>query len=108
LSVLTPGQFQLSRRYASQIAQLSAQIDKIQQPSVVNIQNYTPTDADFIPAQRKESRAKSIVKFSEPIQGNSSEDESLDNTIFHLEESIKEKEALVADLWKSLKLQKKN
>jgi hypothetical protein len=68
--------------------------------------NYTPTDADFIPAQRKESRAKGVVKFSEPIQETHSEDESLDNTIFHLEESIKEKEALVVDLWKSLKLQK--
>ena len=31
-------------------------------------QNYTPTDVDFIPAQRKESREKCIVKFSEPIQ----------------------------------------
>jgi len=106
LSVLTPGQFHLSRRYAYQISQLSTQIDKIQQPSVVNIHNYTPTDADFIPAQRKESREKSIVKFSEPIQETLLEDETLDNTIFHLEESIREKEALVVDLWKSLKLQK--
>ena len=67
LSVLTPRQFHLSIRYASQIAQLTAQIDKIQQPSMVNIHNYTPTDVDFIPAQRKESREKSIVKFSKPI-----------------------------------------
>ena len=73
---------------------------------MVNIQNYTPIDVDFIPAQRKESRDKSIVKFSEPIQETLLEDETLDNTIFHLEESIREKEALVVDLWKSLKLQK--
>jgi hypothetical protein len=64
LSILTPGQFHLFRRYASQIAQLTAQIAKLQQPSVVNIQSYTPTDVDFIPAQRKESRTKGIVKFS--------------------------------------------
>jgi hypothetical protein len=68
LSTLTPGQFQLSRRYASQLSQLSAQIEKIQQPSVVNIHNYTPTDVDFMPSQHKDSRAKGIVKFSEPIK----------------------------------------
>jgi len=38
LSLLTPGQFQLSKRYNSQISLLFPQIEKIQQPSVVNIQ----------------------------------------------------------------------
>jgi hypothetical protein len=32
--------------------------------------------------------------------------ESLDNTIFHLEEEIKEKEVLIKELWKTLKLQR--
>ena len=36
----------------------------------------------------------------------STESESLNDTIFHLEETIREKEALVQELWKSLKLQK--
>jgi hypothetical protein len=48
LFVLTTGQFHLSRRYASQISQLSAQIDQLQQPSVVNIHHYTPKDVDFM------------------------------------------------------------
>jgi len=39
LSTLTPGHFQLSKRYHAQISFLSAQIAKLQQPSVVNIQN---------------------------------------------------------------------
>jgi hypothetical protein len=34
------------------------------------------------------------------------EEDSLDKTITNLEESIKEKEALIAELWKSLKMQK--
>ena len=60
-----------------------------------------------MPSQHKDSREKGIVKISEPIQKeNPLDEDSLDNTIFHLEESIREKEALVANLWKSLKLQK--
>jgi hypothetical protein len=93
MSTLTPGQFRLSDRYASQIASLTAQIDAIKQPSVVNIHHYTPTDADFIkaPTPITKGKGKSIVKISEPIQEDISEPESLNNTIFHLEEEIKEK-----------------
>jgi hypothetical protein len=47
ISVLTPGQFSLYERYSSQLEQLNAQIQSLQQPSVVNIHHYTPTDADF-------------------------------------------------------------
>jgi hypothetical protein len=110
LSRLTPGQFQLSKTLCFSNSLLSAQIAKLQQPSVVNIQNYTPKDADFIHLKPKASRAKGIVKISERNKEENLhlEEDSLDNTIFHLEESIKEKEALVKDLWKSLKLQKKN
>jgi hypothetical protein len=55
MSALTPGQFQLSDRYASQIARLTDQIDAIQQPSVVNIHHYTPTDAEFIRPSKQEN-----------------------------------------------------
>lgn len=73
----------------------------------MNIHNYTPKDSEFIPPQNKTSREKSTVRFTEPMKEVCLADEdSLDNTIFHLEESVREKEAIIADLWKSLKLQK--
>jgi hypothetical protein len=79
---------------------------------VVSIQHYTPTDADFalsrsvtrVPTQLSDSKQKLKEKALVPIQAT--EDTSLENTIFILEEEIKEKEALVRDLWKTLKLQK--
>jgi hypothetical protein len=105
MSSLSPEQFQLFDLYASQIAHLTDQINAIQQPSVVNIHHYTPTDAEFIHPTKQDNKVKekgkNLATFPEPIQ-----DESLDNTIFHLEESIREKEALVQELWKSMKLQK--
>jgi hypothetical protein len=47
ISVLTPGQFSLYERYTSQLEQLNSQIQSLQQPSVVNIHHYTPSDAEF-------------------------------------------------------------
>jgi hypothetical protein len=110
LSTLTPGHFQLSKRYHAQISLLSAQISKLQQPSVVNIQNYTPKDSEFISPHPQASRETNQVRFSKPmkeiIEEENLAEDSLDNTIFHLEESIREKEALIKELWKSLKMQK--
>ena len=42
----------------------------------------------------------------EIIEEENLAEDSLDNTIFHLEESIREKEALIKELWKSLKMQR--
>jgi hypothetical protein len=110
LSLLTPGQFQLSKRYNAQISLLTAQIAKIQQPSVVNIQNYTPKDSEFVPPQPKASKQVSQVRsfkhMKEIREEEDQEEDSLDKTIHDLEESIKEKEALISELWKSLKMEK--
>jgi hypothetical protein len=108
ISVLTPGQFSLYDRYTSQLEQLNSQIQSIQQPSVVNIHHYTPTDAEFESPKPSisppsDTRGKAIIIHSDtPPQ----EDNSLDNTIFLLEEEIKEKEVLVKQLWKTLKMQR--
>jgi hypothetical protein len=70
----------------------------------VNIHHYTPTDAEFEVAYTQpisrtpvvpDPREKSLLKYSPTFKDN---DNSLDNTIFHLEEEIKEKEVLVKDL----------
>jgi hypothetical protein len=95
ISVLTPGQFSLYDRYTSQLEQLNSQIQSLQQPSVVNIHHYTPTDAEF-------ESEKPSIPFPQDTRGKalatswyiSLEDNSLDNTIFLLE------------LWKTLKLQR--
>jgi hypothetical protein len=51
-SQLTPGQFSLFDFYASRIDELDLQIKSLQQPSMVNIHNYTPTDADFVKSHK--------------------------------------------------------
>jgi hypothetical protein len=113
-SALTPGQFHLSDRYTSQIEQLTAQIEAIQQPSVVNIHHYTPPDAAFVHQEHKARISKALSIHSADIKNKAIipsshsdiDSESLDNTIFHLEEEIKEKEAVVRELWKTIKMQK--
>ena len=42
----------------------------------------------------------------EIIEEENLTEDSLDNTIFHLEESIREKETLIKELWKRLKMQR--
>jgi hypothetical protein len=107
LAVLTPGQFQLYDRYTSQLEQLNQQIQSLQQPSVVNIHHYTPTDAEFVQPKPsipyiQDTKGKSLTTYTPPPR----EENSLDNTIFLLEEEIKEKEVLVKELWRTLKLQR--
>jgi hypothetical protein len=102
--LLTPGQFFLTDYYQSQLDQITTQILSLQQPSVVSIQHYTPTDADYassrsvvrVPTQLSDSRQKLKEKVIAPIQSDN--DTSLDNTIFSLEEEIREKEDLVRQL----------
>lgn len=95
MPVLTPGQFFLYDYYASQHDQLNSQIHAIQQPSVVNIHNYTPTDAEFVQPSKPPSpqipaklpdKGKALIKYEHKEQ-----DDSLENSIFILEEEIKEK-----------------
>jgi len=78
ISILTPGQFQLLDRYESQLACLIDQINDLQQPSMVNIHHYTPTDVDFIQTSKSKSKSKgkAIVNISESIQKTSTESES--------------------------------
>jgi hypothetical protein len=77
---------------------------------MVNIQNYTPKDSYFISPQPQASRETNQVRFSKPMKEIIEEENlaeySLDNTIFHLEESIREKEALIKELWKILKMER--
>jgi hypothetical protein len=49
LSQLTPGQFQIANRLRAQIQALDSKIKIHQQPSVVNVQHYSPPDSAFIP-----------------------------------------------------------
>jgi len=108
ISVLTPGQFSLSDCYTSQLEHLNSQIQSLQQPSMVNIHHYTPTDAEFESVQPSiplplDTKGKSLITHTDtPPQ----QDTSLDNAIFLLEEEIKEKEVLVRNLWKTLKMQR--
>jgi len=79
----------------------------------VNIQNYTPSDDEFLqshtthspvppaPLKAKDTKGKALVEQDIKIPDN-----SLEDTIFLLQEEIHEKEALIRQLWKSLKLQK--
>jgi len=75
---------------------------------VVNIHHYTLTDAEFesekpsIPTPQDTKGKALIIHHDTPPQ----EYNSLDNTIFILEEEIREKEVLVKALWKTLKLQR--
>jgi hypothetical protein len=62
LSVLTPGQFSLIDRYTSQLEHVQQQIQSLQQPSVVNIHHYTPTDAEFESANLLVSLHPRILK----------------------------------------------
>jgi len=105
ISALSPGQFHLSDKYASQLGSVTAQIDALQQPSVVNIHHYTPPDAEFVrpkPIPSSIGKGKELISYSSPPK----DEESIDSTIFHLEEEVREKEALIKSLWKTLKLQK--
>jgi len=113
LSALTAGQFQLYDHYSSQLERLNEQIQALQQPSVVTIQHYTPTDAEFVPtpAQPPVMQPYRSITQQEPkgkalSLSPNMEEQSLENTIFHLEQEIREKENLVRDLWKTLKLQR--
>lgn len=98
LSLLTPGQFQLFNRYNAQLSLLNSQITKHQQPSVVNIQNYTPKDSEFTTLQPKGNKTlrpvsnyKGLIQIREDEE---QEEDSLDKTIQHLEESIREKRSI--------------
>jgi hypothetical protein len=87
LSALILGQFQLYDRYASYIEQLTLQIESLQQPSVVTIHHYTPTDAEFVQPKPK---APSSVLDNEKGKATLSsstipESDSIDNTIQRLE-----------------------
>jgi len=74
---------------------------------VVNIHHYTPSDAEFessepsIPASQDTKGKALVLQTPPPIS-----DHSLDDTIYQLEEEIREKEVLVRDLWRTLKLQR--
>jgi hypothetical protein len=66
LSVLSPGQFFLYDYYSSQLEQVQEQIRSLQQPSVVSIQHYTPTDAEFASAksvlpQLSDTKQKALI-----------------------------------------------
>lgn len=114
IATLTPGQFYLADRYTSQLEQLNQQILALQQPSVVNIHHYTPSDAEFEAAYTKPTVSSSLPAPAKgkvlityyPLSNTTVQDNSLDDAIFILEEEIKEKEVLVRELWKTLKLQR--
>jgi hypothetical protein len=111
LSALTPYQFHLYDHYSSQLECLNEQIQALQQPIMVTIQHYTPTDAEFVPTpaqppviQPYRSITQQETKGKALSLSPSMEEQSLENIIFHLEQEISEKENLVRDLWKTLKL----
>lgn len=73
----------------------------------MNIQDYTPKDYDFTSSKPKGNKVeKHIFTSLKEIREEEQEDGSLDKTIQHLEESIKEKEKVMAELWKNIKMEK--
>ena len=70
---------------------------------MVNIQDYTPKDFDFTSYKPKGKKVENSLK---EIREEEQEEDSLDETIQHLEESIKEKENVMAELWKNIKMEK--
>jgi hypothetical protein len=74
---------------------------------VVNIQDYTPKDSDFTSSKPKGNKVeKHIFTSLKEIREEEQEDGSLNKTIQHLEESIKEKEKVMVELWKNIKMEK--
>jgi len=69
LLTLTLGQFHLYDCYVSQIEHLTQKIDTIQQPSVVNIHHYTPTDAEFLSISKQPIQSSSL-KVTPPTSEN--------------------------------------
>lgn len=76
---------------------------------MVSIQNYTPTDEEFlsssirVPPQLSDTKKKA----KEPILAlQSAEPDSIYQTICSLETEVKAKEELIRELWSSLKIQK--
>ena len=70
---------------------------------MVNIEDYTPKDSDFTSYKPKGKKVENSLK---EIREEEQEEYSLDKTIQHLEESIKEKENVMAELWKNIKMKK--
>jgi cytoskeletal protein RodZ len=114
LSLLSPGQFFLIDYYNSQLQAVNDQISSLQQPSVVSIHNYTPTDDEFLPSsirvppQLSDTKKKAktpilAIQSAEPTP----ESDSIDQTISSLEKEVKAKEELIRELWTSLKIQKR-
>ena len=69
----------------------------------MNIQDYTPKDSDFTSSKPKGKKVENSLK---EIREEEQEEDSLDKTIQHLEESIKEKEKVMVELWKNIKMEK--